>query len=221
MSKEAKNLILKLLILDPLQRITAKEALKDIWFFTKTSKNIHPKIVEKLTIFTKQNKLKRHALTIIAKFMNENDIKNLKQQFLNIDTDKSGEISVSELSEAMKKVGFDPTNQQVKDLLNEMDANGNGLLDYNEFLAATIEEHLYLKDDILHKAFDFFDKDNTGSISHKNLLTTLGDKKTEEVKEFVQKFSSSTTGEINFNDFKRLMTSSNLQTQTSNSISKT
>ena len=72
----------------------------------------------------------------------------------------------------MRKVGLQPTNQEVSDLLNTMDADGNGKLDYTEFIAATMEEHLYLKDELLHKVFEYFDKDQTGKVSAESLAQT-------------------------------------------------
>lgn len=109
---------------------------------------------------------------MIARWMNENEIKNLRQQFHVIDEDGNGTISVSELAEAMRKIGLQPSNQEVSALLHTMDADGNGKIDYTEFIAATMEEHLYLKDELLQKVFEHFDKEKTGKLSAESLATT-------------------------------------------------
>ena len=39
-----------------------------------------------------------------------------------------------------------------------MDLNGNGTIDYTEFLAGCLRSKIYLKEDHLKNAFEYFDK---------------------------------------------------------------
>jgi len=43
-------------------------------------------------------------------------------------------------------------------LLSTLDINKNGLLDYTEFLAGCMKSKIYLNDDHLKRAFEYFDK---------------------------------------------------------------
>lgn len=170
-SKEAKDIISKMLTVDPLKRITAKEALNHPWFSNSTAQNtlLKGEVLARLTDFTNQNKLKRYALALIAHWLDEKEIKNLRQQFQTIDVDGNGTISVAELAQAMRKAGFHPSNQEVTTLIDRMDADGNGKLDYTAFIAATMEEHQYFKDELLQKVFEELDKDRTGKLALEKL----------------------------------------------------
>lgn len=46
-----------------------------------------------------------------------------------------------------------------------IDTDGSGKIDYTEFLAATMEKSMYMKEEKLHNAFRMFDLDGNGKIS--------------------------------------------------------
>lgn len=46
----------------------------------------------------------------------------------------------------------------------QADVDGNGTIDYIEFITATMHRHRLERDEHLFKAFNYFDKDNSGSV---------------------------------------------------------
>lgn len=54
-------------------------------------------------------------------------------------------------------------------LFETLDSNQNGKIDFSEFKAAMLRTTLYLQSVNLRKAFQFFDRDNSGTISKKEL----------------------------------------------------
>jgi len=50
------------------------------------------------------------------------------------DEDGSGTITLDELRKVMKKLGERVTEEQLKDMIKAADSNGDGLIDYNEFV---------------------------------------------------------------------------------------
>ena len=44
----------------------------------------------------------------------------------------------------------------------QADVDGNGSIDYVEFITATMHRHKLERDEHLFKAFQYFDKDNSG-----------------------------------------------------------
>ena len=52
------------------------------------------------------------------------------------DTDGSGSIDVIELGEICRALGEDMTDKQVRALIAEIDKNGNGLVEWEEYLEA-------------------------------------------------------------------------------------
>jgi calcium-dependent protein kinase len=57
------------------------------------------------------------VLQVIAENLNEEEIKGLKQMFLNIDTDNSGTITYEELKAGLAKLGSKLTEAEVKQLM--------------------------------------------------------------------------------------------------------
>lgn len=57
-----------------------------------------------------------------------------------------------------------------------IDTDGSGKIDYTEFLAATMEKSIYMKEDKLHQAFKMLDQDGNGKISREELKNVLGSK---------------------------------------------
>ena len=52
------------------------------------------------------------------------------------DADGSGSIDVDELGEICRALGEDMTDKQVRALIAEIDKNGNGLVEWEEYLEA-------------------------------------------------------------------------------------
>lgn len=44
----------------------------------------------------------------------------------------------------------------------QADVDGNGSIDYIEFISATMHRHRLERDDHLYKVFQYFDKDSSG-----------------------------------------------------------
>jgi calcium-dependent protein kinase len=49
------------------------------------------------------------------------------------------------------------------------DVDGDGMIDYNEFVASTINVNQLQKEELIHKAFQEFDEDGSNTISLKEL----------------------------------------------------
>lgn len=60
------------------------------------------------------------------------------------------------------------TSHELRELATtfQADVDGNGTIDYIEFITATMHRYKLEKEEHLYKAFQHFDKDNSGSVSH-------------------------------------------------------
>jgi centrin-2/centrin-1 len=115
----------------------------------------------------------------------------------------------------MRVLGFEPRKEEVKRMISEMDKDGSGTIEYNEFeemMAAKMAER-DPREEIL-KAFKLFDDDNTGKISFKNLKQVtkeLGETMTnEELMEMIEEADRDGDGEISQKEFLRIMKKTNL-----------
>ena len=71
-------------------------------------------------------------------------------------------------------------------LMSTMDADGNGKVDYDEFLTAAIDKHSILNNENLQKAFSMFDTDNSGQISMDELRDAFDSHQMKEVELFTE-----------------------------------
>ena len=77
-----------------------------------------------------------------------------------------GIITTKELGTVMRSLGQNPTEAELQDMINEVDADGNGTIDFPEFLTMMARK---MKDtdteEEIREAFRVFDKDGNGFIS--------------------------------------------------------
>lgn len=70
-------------------------------------------------------------------------------------------MSLKELTEGLGKV---QNGSEMISSLALADLDGSGEISYSEFIAATMGEELFLREDYIQTAFNMFDKDKNGSI---------------------------------------------------------
>eukprot|EP00919_Chromeraceae_sp_WS-2016_P007807 GHVR01018437.1.p1 GENE.GHVR01018437.1~~GHVR01018437.1.p1 ORF type:complete len:168 (-),score=55.64 GHVR01018437.1:225-728(-) len=139
----------------------------------------------------------------------------IKEAFDLFDTDGSGTIDAKELKVAMRALGFEPKKEEVRKMIADIDKDGSGTIDFNEFLEMmTVKmSERDPKEEIL-KAFRLFDDDETGKITFKNLKRVakeLGENMTdEELQEMIDEADRDGDGEINEDEFMRIMKKTNL-----------
>ncbi|KAH7522506.1 hypothetical protein FEM48_Zijuj07G0145800 [Ziziphus jujuba var. spinosa] len=121
-----------------------------------------------------------------------------------------GCITTKELGTVMRSLGQNPTEAELQDMINEVDADGNGTIDFPEFLNLMARK---MKDtdseEELKEAFRVFDKDQNGFISAaelRHVMTNLGEKLTdEEVDEMIREADVDGDGQINYEEFVKVM----------------
>ena len=88
----------------------------------------------------------------------EKDIDRLRKLFIQIDVNGDGRINNDEFRKALQNYGFNLTSTEITQLMNKLDANNNGYIDYTEFIAGCMKSKIYMKEEHLKRAFSFFDK---------------------------------------------------------------
>ncbi|KAF6168112.1 hypothetical protein GIB67_011497 [Kingdonia uniflora] len=216
-SNSAKDLVRKMLTKDPKKRITSAEVLAHPWIREDgeaSDKPIDSAVLCRMKQFRAMNKLKKLALKVIAENLSEEEIKGLKQTFTSIDTDKSGTITYEELKKGMALIGTKLSEAEVKQLMDAADVDGNGTLDYLEFITATMHRHRLERDDHLYKAFQYFDKDNSGFITRDELRTAMKDHAMGDegsIMDIISEVDTDNDGRINYEEFCTMMRSGGIQ----------
>jgi len=143
--------------------------------------------------------------------LTEEQVLEFQEAFGLFDKDGDGKITSTELGVVMRSLGQRPTEAELRDMVNEVDEDGNGTIEFDEFLQMMSRK---MKDvdseQELREAFQVFDKDKDGYISADELrfvMTNLGEKLTdEEVREMIKEADLDGDGLVNYNEFVKMMT---------------
>ncbi|CAN0435196.1 unnamed protein product, partial [Discosporangium mesarthrocarpum] len=87
------------------------------------------------------------------------------QVFESLDEQGNGVISVNELQKVVQQEGLSSLYEEVVRLLQGIDIDGSNTLDYREFLAATMERNIFIREENIRCAFAYFDLDGRGEVS--------------------------------------------------------
>jgi len=148
----------------------------------------------------------------MADQLTEEQTAEFREAFALFDKDGDGTISTKELGTVMKSLGQKPTVAELNDMINEVDSDGNGEIDFEEFLSMMAKKlkETDLEEDI-REAFRVFDKNSSGIISTlelRHIMTNLGEKlKDSEIDEMIRHADIDGDGSVNYNEWVTMMTS--------------
>jgi calcium-dependent protein kinase len=125
---------------------------------------------------------------VIANQLNDKAIKSVQDIFKELDLDGDGTLTIEEMELGMEKVGLEGQMDELKSLMQEIDTDGSGELDYTEFVAATLDKQAVANEDVAWNAFRIFDRGDKEEITRENLVEVLcgGDESSPEAKEVIE-----------------------------------
>jgi len=156
----------------------------------------------------------------MADVLNEYQVGQFQDAFSECDTDKDGFIASSQLGQVLRQIGQNPTDAEIQDMINEVDGNGSGLIEFPQFLNLMAKKISELDaEDEIREAFRFFDRDGNGFITRhelKTVMMNLGEKLTDdECDLIVEEADIDGDGKINYEEFYFLMAASGKKTMCS------
>ncbi|KAF0914665.1 hypothetical protein E2562_031127 [Oryza meyeriana var. granulata] len=119
-----------------------------------------------------------------------------QEAFLLFDKNGDGCITLEELAAVTRSLGLEPTDQELNDMMREVDTDGNGIIDFQEFLSLIARK---MKDgdgdEELKEAFEL-----------RTVMTNLGEKMTdEEVDQMIREADTDGDGQVNYDEFVIMM----------------
>merc|ERR1712236_104490 len=142
------------------------------------------------------------------------EIKCLKVCFDLFDTKKQEFLSADDLDEIMRAMGFRPSKEELQELLEEIDEDGSGEIEFGEFcqLCATFlveDPDIETMRKELKDAFRVYDKEGQGFITTETLrgliselLAPLTD---EELEGILDELDEDGSGSMDFDEFCEMM----------------
>ncbi|CAM8907998.1 unnamed protein product [Rhodiola kirilowii] len=212
-SNSAKDFVKKLLVKDPRARLTAAQALSHPWVREGGDASEIPvdiSVLNNMRQFVKYSRLKQFALRALASTLDEEELADLRDQFDAIDVDKNGVISLEEMRQALAKdLPFKLKETRVKEILQAIDSNTDGMVDFSEFVAATLHVHQMEEHNSemwqqrSKAAFEKFDLDKDGFITPEELKQQMGLK--GSLNPLLEEADIDRDGKISLPEFRRLL----------------
>ena len=205
-SDDAKDLI-KHMICDPDKRYNAEMVLNHPWIeknAPNSKGNLSKFNVQSMKNFGNLYKLTKYVLGFIASRADEGDIVNLRKIFEEMDTNKSGTLNINEIKSGIDKMekAKEINDEEKENIIQKIDTDKSSKIEYNEFLAACLEQKVYLREENLLSAFMMLDFDGSGKISKSEIKKALnGDIDNETLDKIIKDFDLDGDGEIDYKEF--------------------
>ncbi|KAL7643168.1 UNVERIFIED_CONTAM: hypothetical protein RMT77_006458 [Armadillidium vulgare] len=147
--------------------------------------------------------------------LSKSQLKEFREAFRFFDKDGDGSIDKQELGRVMRSLGQFATEEELREMLDEIDIDGDGTFSFNEFVdivcnvGRPTERSVEDEEKELRDAFRIFDKHGRGYISASDLravLRCLGeDLSEEEIEDMIREVDIDGDGRIDFNEFVKAL----------------
>ena len=151
-----------------------------------------------------------HVNLNIINNLTEEQIPAFKEAFQIFDKNGDGSITTKELGTVMRSLGQNPSDEEVRQMIEEVDEDKSETIDFKEFLGlmARKMKETDAEDELL-EAFKVFDRDGNGKISAHELryvMLSSGEDLTEQdIQEMVMEADIDGDGFIDYQEFVKIM----------------
>jgi len=174
-SAEAKDFISKLLVQNPKTRMTDKQAIKHPWIVKRANLSTEPlgdEIAKNLKNYAANNKFEKAVRHKMATNLTSGELQRLRNMFEELDTEDTGEIPFADLKKVMLANATEDTGLEA--VLASLDVDGDGTIDWKEFVAACIQDHTLYNQENLEKVFASLDTDHSGALGTAEIEAFIG-----------------------------------------------
>merc|ERR1712029_338049 len=153
---------------------------------------------------TTKKRAQRATSNVFAMF-NQDQIQEFKEAFNMIDQNRDGFIDHVDLHDMLASLGKDPTEDYLEGMMGE----APGPINFTMFLTM-FGERLQGTDpeEVIKNAFGCFDEDNVGMIHEdrlRELLTSIGDRFTDDEVDEMYKEAPIQKGMFDYNEFTKIL----------------
>jgi len=179
-SMACKDLIARLLRSDVAGRMTAEEAMSHPWLLGKENggklkRPVDADVNRAMKHFHRNCQLQSEILLVLknCKYLSSHQEAAVKKTFQTIDLNGDGRITEDELFQALHSIDKNITRADTHSIMLSVDANSNGVLEYDELLSSRINRKLISKEERMRKVFRCLDVDGSGSLTAQEIQGAL------------------------------------------------
>ena len=221
-NKHTKDLLRRLLEKNPEKRISAEEALNHKVFQLNKTKEILNEIQDEKKLYKFIDNLKHYKSNSILRettlaylvhnYPDLEEVNEASKLFDKLDVNGKGKITKNELYKGLSLIikSDEELRKNIDEIFLNLDMDNNNYISYEEFIRAAVDKKVFLKEEILKFAFQYFDKDNSGKITIDELEMVFKDSiKSKDYKKeldnILKEVDTNNDNVIDFGEFKKLM----------------
>jgi len=149
----------------------------------------------------------------ILESLTSEELATFKEAFTVFDKNQDGTITTKELLTVMRSLGQNPTDAEVQDMINEVDADGSGAVEFPEFCVMMVKKMQETDtENEVQEAYRVFDKDRAGYITATELrmiFRALPERLSDlEIDEMLRAADTDGSGQFEYDEFKMMLGSS-------------
>ena len=219
-SQYIQELIQALLEKNPEKRINAETALTYQLFKVYKCKDTINKIdlknmnvyIENIKKYKKRNAFKETVISYLIHNCELSEIGKILKLFNKFDSDQKGKIAFMEFYNGLCEITNEKLNQDdVREIFLNVDTNKNNYIEQEEFVKAAVDKKMFLNENMIRFAFNFFDPSKNGLITLDDINLLFKDSCEKdadlptELKKILDSIDTNKNGEIDFEEFSKFM----------------
>jgi len=133
----------------------------------------------------------------------------MRAVFEKMDVNFDGKLTREEIINGFREMEIENPEAEADKIFEQADTDGNGFIEFTEWVTATMDKRKMLSKERLKAAFDIFDNNGNGSISFsevKQLLDHGGQTENKVFEDMIAEMDLDGDGEISFPEFEKMMT---------------
>ena len=112
----------------------------------------------------------------MATTLTTTELHRLRNVFEKLDTEGTGSVSIDTLKQVLQDDAADAKTAETLSKLDlqSFDLDGDGQIDWQEFVAGAMQDHEVYNEDNLDRVFAKLDANGDGTLCHREVATLLG-----------------------------------------------
>jgi calcium-dependent protein kinase len=173
-SESAKDLISRILIKDPHERITTLQVLNHPWLTEAKlaiDQQIDTEVIDTLKCFKPISKIRYEGISEYVKYLNIPQLRFIRTTFLALDTEHTGKLRPEVLKETLKSLNISFSKHRISKILKYTSYLSQEYMTYTNFLCAVVSQSdVSINNSIIQHVFQQIDSDLCGKITPEDLI---------------------------------------------------
>jgi len=178
-SESGCDFVRALLDRQPKTRLSGKRALQHSWIIDRSKHSETPlsqDVVVSLKRYADAHRFEKAIRHKMATHLTTKELHRLRNVFEKLDGEGTGTISIDDMKKVMAEDAADAKTRELLDSLDlsHFDLDGDGEVDWQEFVAGAMLEHDYYNEDNLAKVFAELDVNGDGKLCQGEIEKAFG-----------------------------------------------